>query len=372
MKSGQSFVRLSFLGILSIFSWLILVSLLFAALAAYTDPADYQIFAVFGLFFPVLFLINLVLLVFWFAFKRYMLFLHLIMLAITLQTASAYFAFNSSAAHSREIKVITYNVHGFRGYAQKLERQALQQEIANFLSNQQADVACIQEFLSIGQASAEELAWFVSLSDYKYYHFEQYWTESGNKLEGLLIMSKLPIEDNGSLSVKDQRTFATWADIMIETGQTLRIYNAHLASFRLRHTEVDFIGDGQFIDREKVRELGQTVFKKFIQSFSMRSNELKLLQQHSSSAKGASLLCGDLNDTPSSYTYRQLRKSGFHDSFKKAGNGFGSTFAGNIPLQRIDYILNNIYLKPTASKVHRLSHSNHYAVSSVFDINLPD
>lgn len=54
------------------------------------------------------------------------------------------------------------------------------------------------------------------------------------------------------------------------------------------------------------------------------------------------LVCGDFNDTPASYTYRQIRK-GLTDGFRDCGSGYQYTFRQLYKLWRIDYVF---YSKP--------------------------
>ncbi|MPN35093.1 hypothetical protein SDC9_182588 [bioreactor metagenome] len=75
------------------------------------------------------------------------------------------------------------------------------------------------------------------------------------------------------------------------------------------------------------------------------------------------IVCGDFNDTPMSYTYKNLA---FHkrDSFRQAGKGFSATYSLMWPLLRIDYIL---YPAPYCSLSHktpRIEYSDHYPVVS--------
>jgi endonuclease/exonuclease/phosphatase (EEP) superfamily protein YafD len=49
--------------------------------------------------------------------------------------------------------------------------------------------------------------------------------------------------------------------------------------------------------------------------------------------------CGDLNDTPMSYSYHLLRKAGLEDAFVESGQGIGDTYIGDLPSFRIDHIL---------------------------------
>jgi len=50
------------------------------------------------------------------------------------------------------------------------------------------------------------------------------------------------------------------------------------------------------------------------------------------------IICGDFNDIPVSYTYRQL-SAGMKDAFGEAGRGIETTYKGSMPSFRIDYIL---------------------------------
>ena len=49
------------------------------------------------------------------------------------------------------------------------------------------------------------------------------------------------------------------------------------------------------------------------------------------------VLAGDFNDTPSSYTYREM-KGALTDGFRRCGNGYGGTFRYLGGLLRIDYV----------------------------------
>ena len=81
------------------------------------------------------------------------------------------------------------------------------------------------------------------------------------------------------------------------------------------------------------------------------------------------LICGDLNDTPSSYTYQVLSR-GMKDSFKKAGNGLiGNTFRGNLPSFRIDYILFDKKFEAYNYEKINISLSDHYPISVFINIH---
>ena len=50
------------------------------------------------------------------------------------------------------------------------------------------------------------------------------------------------------------------------------------------------------------------------------------------------IVCGDFNDSPTSFAYGTLSK-GLKDAFIESGSGLGNTYIGPFPSLRIDYIL---------------------------------
>ncbi|MDD4848141.1 MAG: endonuclease/exonuclease/phosphatase family protein, partial [Bacteroidales bacterium] len=98
--------------------------------------------------------------------------------------------------------------------------------------------------------------------------------------------------------------------------------------------------------------------------------QARLVHQFISQSPYPVIVCGDFNDTPGSYSYQQVSK-GLKDGFLEAGQGFGQTFNGDIPLMRIDYIFHNDHFQATDFQVHINHYSDHYPVSA-FLSNLPD
>ena len=85
--------------------------------------------------------------------------------------------------------------------------------------------------------------------------------------------------------------------------------------------------------------------------------------------EGPVILCGDFNEPPLSYNYRQLQKAGFVDTFTKVGRGIKPTYAGKLPLLRIDYIWANKGVVPLNFKRCRFKASDHYPILLDFSIN---
>ena len=78
------------------------------------------------------------------------------------------------------------------------------------------------------------------------------------------------------------------------------------------------------------------------------------------------ILCGDFNDTPTSFTYKQLSKD-LNDSFTNSGRGLGSTYNGKIPALKIDYILYSPNLNQVDFETNEVKLSDHYPIKSSFN-----
>ena len=63
-----------------------------------------------------------------------------------------------------------------------------------------------------------------------------------------------------------------------------------------------------------------------------------IVQRQTDSSAHPSIVCGDFNDVPTSYTYFHVR-SNRQDAFLKRGAGVGKTYNALAPMLRIDYIL---------------------------------
>ena len=81
-----------------------------------------------------------------------------------------------------------------------------------------------------------------------------------------------------------------------------------------------------------------------------------------------SIVTGDFNDTPMSYTYQQLQR-GNKDSFIEAGKGMGGTYSGLWPFIRIDYVLLPEKCDALYHKVERKRYSDHYPIVTRLKIN---
>jgi endonuclease/exonuclease/phosphatase family metal-dependent hydrolase len=108
-----------------------------------------------------------------------------------------------------------------------------------------------------------------------------------------------------------------------------------------------------------------TIARKLKKGFEMRVPETFKLRKSLENSPYPVILCGDLNDTPVSYTYRQLIKTGLKDAFTESGRGYGNTYNGYLPKIRIDYIFASAdYFELYNYHILQTSFSDHFPVSA--------
>ena len=105
--------------------------------------------------------------------------------------------------------------------------------------------------------------------------------------------------------------------------------------------------------------------QKMRRSITERPKQVSAVLQNVENAPVRSLVLGDFNDTPLSYTYFRLLR-GRRDSFVKAGHGFGSTYSILWPFLRIDYILYPQELQAVSYQVEKVKYSDHYPIIATY------
>ena len=80
------------------------------------------------------------------------------------------------------------------------------------------------------------------------------------------------------------------------------------------------------------------------------------------------MVCGDFNDTPTSFAYHRISEH-LQDSFIESGKGMGNSYNSNsLPPIRIDYILHDKRYKSALFEVDKLPYSDHFPVSTYLSL----
>ncbi len=328
---------------------LILVTLL-AYVAPWINPAKAWHFTFLGLAYPFLLFGNVFFVIFWGLRRdRYALYTIGCILA-GLGYFGSFFSMNLSGGGKKsdsEITVLTYNISSLGGYAwsKPSKKAELKEQFVAFSNSiDMPDVLCIQE------GKGEKLVELIRQTFNYQHHFQS---------KNTVIFSRFPIQKKDVIDFGNTGNSCIWADLKTPKG-TVRVYNVHLQSNKLGQTADKIATKGKINDKETWSDIG-FVMRRYKNAVAIRASQAQLVAKHMAKSPHATILCGDLNDPPVSYVYKLLSKN-MQDSFCEKGFGFGSTFAGNLPFLRIDYVLPNGHFKVTGHKVLRSKLSDHYPV----------
>lgn len=353
--------------LLIIINSLFALGLLLSYAAPYINPCDFWPLAFFGLAFPYLLISNIVFLLIWiFRGSRYFL-LPLIVLLLGYQSIPNYIQWNPHLPIEGEsIKVLSFNVRVFDLYLWTKEKST-RNKIFDFLEKEQPDILCLQEFYQSDTVNhkypfktLDTLKQFLKARNY---HVDYTTTIKGVNHWGIITFSKYPIINKNRVpfAIKDDN-ICIYSDIKIK-DKILRVFNAHLASIKLNkhdYKAMQQINNNSYSENFDKELL---LIEKLRYGFERRALQADSIQKSIANSPYPVLVCGDFNDTPSSYAYHEI-KGDLNDAYQIAGNGFGRTYIGEFPSYRIDYILYSDELKALKYTTHPQVLSDHHPISA--------
>ncbi len=344
--------------------YLAILGLLISLIASYVHPEKLWFISLIGIAFPVLYIINVLFLLFWLFNGRSHMFHSLIILVLGFQTLNTYVHFgrNQSSENNNEqsLKVVSFNVHNFSRLKSGVFDKSAQKECFQFLENQQADIICLQEFSYAGSniyASNIQLKHRLGAETY---YYESYYNPLKNKLFGLVTYSKFPIVNTGYFEEEGSRKFGIFTDLLIEED-TVRVYNIHLESTRLTEEEYSLLS--QLDSTFKKRSV--KVLRKMKRTMNIRAKQADMIADNMSQTDHEIIVCGDFNEAPNTYVYKKI-KNDLTDSFELADKGLGKTFQSILPFFRIDYIFSSEKFEALKYEEFPINLSDHYPIKASF------
>jgi endonuclease/exonuclease/phosphatase family metal-dependent hydrolase len=315
---------------------------LLACLVPLLNPHSWWFMGFLGLILPYLALALILWILFWWFIKPKFSLLAIVTLVIGYKQLGVLFALNVPATFEEQkkadvLRIADWNIRSFVGTGNTWEKQKLARtQIVNVLTRLNADVICLQEFNhSFVKETGDNLALFTS--NYPYYFFSKdFKRDNGNYASGCIIFSKFPILDTGK--IKYPGKFAEsliYADIL-KGADTVRVFTTHLLSFRFNKTDYD--GIDRIKDDPETLAASKNLFRKMKHAFTRRGVQSDIAKAEMDKSPYPSVLCGDFNDVPNSYTYFTL-KGVRKDVFLQKSLGIGRTYLSLAPTLRIDYIL---------------------------------
>lgn len=257
--------------------------------------------------------------------------------------------------HSKEfdLKVITYNVKIFNYYQENQSTKSVE-KIISYLKKADADVICLQEFYndkkSIDFCTIRKIA-----EKYPHFYFSNSFRNRFGAQFGIVIFSKYKILNHGEVDFTEKsKNIVSFIDIE-KFKNKIRIYNLHLQSM---HIDTELLSESK-INKTSGKNIFYTI-KKIKSGMKSRALQIEAVLNHASKSNLKSIIAGDFNDLPYTYTYQKVAQN-YKNAYVSSGFGFGFTFNGIIPFLRID---NQFYcsgIKSVKANVNKsVKNSDHF------------
>lgn len=343
-----------------------LIAMILSVISSFLDPVKFVWAAYFGLAFWAIFFYNLIvltlLLLLWT--KK----IWIAVFAMLISIPGVYKSFSTGRAQEGgDLRIMSYNVLNFSDYyGEGLTREEVADRVANLVLEHHPDVLCIQEFSPfMKKVNRDEcIAKYGELMKmpYQYYHTKQHF---GNNV----IFSKyplVPLEPDEMMG--EEKEYGPVVKVDAGEKGVFYVICVHLTSNQLTNDEITVFSDTGNT-KEEMKSKSKSILVKLKIAYEKRSKEVSDMLADVPHDGRAIVLCGDFNDTPLSYTYHQIKRAGFTDGFVKAGWGIGRTYAGKLPLLRIDYVWGNERIKPMAFNRLKVKGSDHFPVMMDFNVS---
>jgi len=278
---------------------------------------------------PVLFVCNLIIVVFAIEKRRY---IYIVGIITFLFCFDFFFQYTSvDKTQESNIQLLSYNVRAFAD-----EDQNVASDIVRFIDSVNPDILLLQE-------STYKVGRTIKGFDYHFLGYRQ-----GVEKTLLDIYSKFPIVNQGHVDFPDTKNNTIFADIKI-LNDTIRIYNTHLQSFAF------------------TSGISKSIPDKFSNTLKKQIEQSKIVNQHVKTSQRKAIIAGDLNATPYALPYKILSKER-NDSFVAKGNGLGTTYKLHGYPLRLDHAFFDLDLKITQHKNFDLNLSDHQPILIAFEI----
>ena len=264
------------------------------------------------------------------------------------------------------LKVMTYNVLTFNYNDPLLAGQKL--TTIDLILEAKPDVVVIQEGVAAG------INWYEipSLQPHKA-EIETLFPYIYTSPEGLNLMSRFPFTTHALGEPKRTRTvlgynrensayLARAYDLQFPSGKQLRLIDFRLQSYHLQF--------GKSMNTRISPDAKPSPLERMKRSSVLRSNDASVIRQAIDDSPGNVIVCGDMNDVPSSHVYRTIRGDDLIDAWNEVGYGYAYTFNRHHLPFRIDHVLYRGALQAVHASRIKGGSSDHYPLLVTFDIDV--
>ncbi|MDR3046794.1 MAG: endonuclease/exonuclease/phosphatase family protein [Bacteroidales bacterium] len=362
--------------------------LLFVYLSQYIPPTFSMLLTYCGLGFHYLVIVNLIFIVIWLFVKYQYALISIVFLLINVNNIDKTYQMRGTDKPEvcyNCIKVLSYNAQLFGVYNsnEPAEQIKSRNQILEMLQKENADIICLQEYFyeksnKINFSTTDTILSMFNLNKRTNRATSQFYScyfPINYKKEyffGQAIFSKYRIINKGFVELPDTNTSnsAIYVDIRFKYD-TIRVYSLHLESFRF--DKIDYESSHLFLNNELnnpyLNEKAKLLSDRMEVAYKKRAGQAKAVRKHIEECQYPVIICGDFNDTPTSYSVNEVG-SGFTDTYRLSGKGRGTTYHGkHFPSYRIDYIFHDKKFHSYGHTVNTsISVSDHYPIYSYISI----
>ena len=339
--------------------------LLLSYFSPYTPPYKLFIVSFLGLAYPFLLIGNMLFVAYWIILSKRFFFLSLLSILIGFNHLGDLFQISFKGDPAKSLytsKIVSFNVRVFDLYNWTQNRNT-RDKMFNMFKEEAPDILCLQEFYVDDSRYFTTLDTIIKLQPAKYYHVDYTKTLRNINHWGIATFSSYPILKKGRVLFKEKNNnICIFTDVKINED-TVRIYNMHLQSIHFSGSDYKILKDLQTAEIDHSKNLMRRINNALIK----RSRQAEQVAAHIRNCKYPVIICGDFNDTPSSYSYQTI-SNGMIDAFKESGNGFGRTYIGKFPSFRIDYILHSQSIDSYDFRTIKKRLSDHHPLSCLFAV----
>ncbi|WP_417427807.1 endonuclease/exonuclease/phosphatase family protein [Halpernia sp.] len=287
-----------------------------------------------SLAFPVLMVLNLILIIIWVLLWKKRAFFFIIISLFFIKPTSRIINYSPTKKDVSNLKIITFNAHNGKFGRDKIE---------DFIIKENPDIVFLQE------AGSPKL-------DYKLNNLEYY------QISNIVFFySKFKILNSKEWIIKEQAHINS-NDVEIR-GKIYRFINVYLEPFYLNKSMVK---PSENTERNEIKY--KSLIKKMALNFKIHQTQISLARDAIENSPYPIIMAGDFNSVPNSYEYYHLGKN-LKDAFEVCGNGSSTSFHDyKFPI-RIDYIFTSKEITPISYEVDRSEKlSDHFPVIATFKI----
>lgn len=326
--------------VLSLLTVALGVATVMCYIAPTVDPNTSRIFPFLGLIAPFLYMLNIVVLLFWTIRWKPIAVVPLVALLLGAGQVNKYYRPELSIKHetAREtgtVRIMTYNVSGFWSY-EGSPRRSTMEDIKAYVREQDPDIVCFQEFEVNSKYTLDDF--MEGMDGWRYNQISYIIGDGSPSGWGLAVFSKYPLTGREVIRHPGSNGSSTVAGAVVRRD-TIRIFNNHLQTTQVNEEDREFLDAEALYDSER-GDKAMNIARKLIRNFRLRAVQADSIALRIHESDRGVVVCGDFNDTPSSYTYRTI-KGGLTDAFRTKGHGAVSTYKELWGIFRIDYIFHS-------------------------------